>query len=329
MSWLGAALLTAAGTHGAPPLELEWQAPAGCPDREWALGRLASDQRLASVARATHISVRLTEEEGVFRAELLTTQGEVEGTRTLEGGSCQELADAVIVVLGMALVPRAPDEPVASSSTKAVDPSPKARADQPPAAPEAEEAAHESRAEPGEPSTRPHAYFRAGIGLDRGSLPAVTFGPVLAGGWSFGSLSIGVRGAYWLPRTREVDADAEDVSMGGVGGKFSQLEAAVAGCWSQPLSMVVALEGCLGVGVGLLRAEGYGVPDPGSQERFFGFGEAELGLPLWLSAHIGLRLGAGLTLPMSRETYAIENLGPIYTPAPVGFRGALTGQVRF
>lgn len=312
ISWLGAALVTAAGAHDAPPLEFEWQAPAGCPDRAWALERLASDPRTASVESPTSVLVRLSEGEGVFRAELHTSLRGVEGTRMLEAASCQELAEAILVVLGMALLPR---------------PSEEAPPPQPPPVPT--EPAHEPVAEPQGGSESSHAYFRAGIGIDSGSLPTATLGPVIAGGWSFGAFSLGLRGAYWLPQNREADPGTEAPAGVEVGGEFFQLDAAVLGCWSHPLSLAVALEGCLGVGGGLLRARGYGVPAPDTYTRFFGFGETELGLLLWRSAPVGLRLGLGLTVPMSRETYAIENWGPIYTPAPANFRGSLAAQVKF
>lgn len=318
ISWLSSALLAATVTSTEPPLDLEWQAPPSCPERDWALARLASDARLTKLEKPTRVRVQLREAEDAFVADLSTAQGDEEGTRTLEAATCEELAEAVIVVLGMALVPR-PDD---ASQQKAAPPEPPRT--KPPVV-----VAEPLPPEPRGSTSESLAFLRVGVGADRGSLPSTTFGVALAGGIHFGVASLELRGSYWLPRAARAE-DPQGVADGAdVGGDFARADALLFGCGETPLVGIASAQGCLGAGVGMLRAEGYGVPEPVSEQRFFGVVAGELGVPLRLSNRVAVRLGVSVLVPTSRETYAIGSLGPVFTPAPVGFRAEIASEVRF
>ncbi len=319
ISWLSSALLAATVTSTEPLLELEWQAPPSCPDRAWALARLASDARLTKLEKPTRVRVQLRDAEDAFVADLSTAQGDQEGMRTLEAATCEELAEAVIVVLGMALVPRPDDAP----QQKTAPPAPPPKKEPPVVADEPRPP------EPHASNSESLAFVRAGVGVDRGSLPSATFGVVLAGGIHFDVVSLELRGSYWLPRAARAE-DPQGVADGvDVGGDFTRADALLVGCGEMPLVGIASVQGCLGAGLGILAAEGYGVPEPVSEQRFFGVVAGELGLPLRLSRRVGVRLGVSAVVPTSRETYAIGGLGPVFTPAPVGFRAEIASEMRF
>lgn len=325
ISWLSSALVAAVVASSDPPLELDWRAPASCPDRAWALERLASDGRLTKLERETRVIVRLREDDGAFVADLRTSQGEAEGSRALEAATCEELAEAVIVVLGMALVPRPndPAEPLEKPpNAGSAQPS---KVTGPEAAPDSSEPA-EAESFGAEESG---LFLRAGVGVDRGSLPSATFGFALTGGYRFGAVALALRGAYWLPRSAPAE-DPRGVAEGAdVGGDFSRAEGLLLACWSTPPVGVTSLEGCLGAGAAALRAVGYGLPEPATERRYFGLLAAELAAPIRLSRRVGLRLAAGGLVPLSREAYAIEGLGHVFTPAPFGFRAEIASEMRF
>ncbi|HEV8548968.1 MAG TPA: hypothetical protein VGQ57_08070, partial [Polyangiaceae bacterium] len=97
-----------------PGLSLAWEAPAGCPDRDALLARVAElvGERGGQQSHAP-LALRavLTEQgDGSYHAELHSTQDGAERTRELDAPSCEELSEASAVVVALALSPPTADE---------------------------------------------------------------------------------------------------------------------------------------------------------------------------------------------------------------------------
>ncbi|MBX7082218.1 MAG: hypothetical protein K1X88_23620, partial [Nannocystaceae bacterium] len=88
------------------PVELDWRAPQGCPDREAA--RASLDRLLAEAGTPEGTPVRATivvdPQRGGYRA--IVQLGEQDAGRELWSPSCGELADAALLIVAMAIDPR-------------------------------------------------------------------------------------------------------------------------------------------------------------------------------------------------------------------------------
>ncbi|MBN9166390.1 MAG: hypothetical protein BGO98_42845 [Myxococcales bacterium 68-20] len=87
------------------PVDLVWDAPAECPDREDVLRRVASLLGADAASRAhvaAHGTIARTGEDS-FRLELETRTGDLLGVRTIDAVTCSSLAKAAAVVITVAL----------------------------------------------------------------------------------------------------------------------------------------------------------------------------------------------------------------------------------
>jgi hypothetical protein len=147
----------------ADPLELAWDSPDDCPDRDDVEELVA--QRLGERAVTSNVplsaSGRVAQTPNGFSLTLRTPHGE----RRLEAPSCDELAQSAAVILALLIDPHAAPEPEP-------EPEPDSDSDAETSAPTA--ANSRSRAW--------HGFVRAELVADAGLLPNVSLGPGLAGG---------------------------------------------------------------------------------------------------------------------------------------------------
>jgi hypothetical protein len=160
--------------QAAAPLELEWTAPAGCPDRERVLQ--AVSERLG---------------ERADQGEPLSASGEIEvtpagfalqlraqgGERLLSAGSCEELAESAAVILALLIDPQVAPPPTAAS-------------------------------EPGPPIW---GLVRVELVGDLGLLPGPSLGPGLAVAIGIAGSSLELSGAYLPTQDPSSPSGAEDV----------------------------------------------------------------------------------------------------------------------
>jgi len=87
------------------PLELEWDAPAQCPDRSWVVrsvqARLADTAANPPPRAAIKARGRIAQRDGSYVLDLRTDQGE----RQLRAASCEELANSAVLILAFAAEP--------------------------------------------------------------------------------------------------------------------------------------------------------------------------------------------------------------------------------
>lgn len=87
------------------PLELDWDAPAQCPDRNWVLrsvqARVADTASHPPPRAAVKARGRIAQRDGNYVLDLRTDSGE----RQLRAASCEELANSAVLILSFAAEP--------------------------------------------------------------------------------------------------------------------------------------------------------------------------------------------------------------------------------
>jgi hypothetical protein len=229
-------------TAAPAPLELSWATddPAcdGDDVRDRALRLVSPDV----VMRPLTASVVLQRQPDAWLVQIETrsADGEQTGRRSFRAESCENLEQAVALLLAMTLEARVnesllpPPEPD-PAPPPAPPPVPAAPLPPPPARPRDRPPAPQPTG-----SGTPLGWFlrldgRAGVGLK----PGLALGTGLAGGIRVGQLDLGVEGAYW-PVTRE--------PVPGAANAYALIQRASAGlraCWSFELGSGFVLAPCV------------------------------------------------------------------------------------
>ena len=302
-----AAITCLAAPATARAADLEWIAPAECPSRASVLDAVTRALGPSSAADTTTLRARAVVENSGrgWRVQLSTPSGE----RTLEADTCEELGEAVALILALAIDP----------SRGAAQPEP------PPVAPiESANEKEKEKEQPTPPATlakTPLLAFGAGQLTDFGTLPSVAIGGGLVAALRVPPLRFEIAGAIWAPQRQSV--------AGTTSGGDLTLASGVAGACLLPAIGRFELGGCAGVGVDSMTATAFGpiVASHGSGAWMVLAGEARAGVSLlpWLALHGGF----GLEIPVTRPSFVIEGVGQVHRPAPVSGRQSLTLEVRF
>lgn len=314
-------IAAARGAHADPgDLELAWEAPAGCPsveDVHAQVARLRATGGSTAPPRRVRGSARVTGEGAAWRLELSLTTDQAATDRVLDGSSCAELADAtaLLVVLASDAEGETPSPGSAPATGGSVAPDRGAPQNTAPAPSDARRAA---------PVAPPPPAVRLGLRLfgtaDVASLPVPSLGGGAAAALDVGPGRGEIAGT-WFPG-REGNVPGRDG-----GADVSLVVVTARGCWV-PLRGAVELAGCLGLEVGSLRAEAFGVSDPG------------VGSALWLAPHVGamgalelappVRLVGGVeaAVPLARERFVLVGVGDVHQPPPVTARVSVGLELR-
>lgn len=314
-----------------PEFALEWDADPSCPDRAWAeeklrdrLGRPLSPTPAASL----HVAARLRRKPGGYTLSMITTRSTGDqGTRSLSDARCDELAQAAILVIALAVEDQREERPTASPAA-APTPSPPFKA------PVGRDGAQAQPLSDHPPSL---ALRLSGM-VDVGFLPQVGVGPE----WAIALVRTRGRvelSGFWLPfRVSEPDP----------GGRVAVATWALrpAGCIALWRSEGDALgaDVCLGLELGRTRARGNDLSERKEPSWLFRSAWAALRITGQLSPHWAWVLTPGLAVPLGRPSYVSETTGPnappvsepargvrteLHTPAPVSARLSLGVETRF
>ena len=288
-----------ADDRGAPALQLQWEAPAGCPDRdaaraaiEAALGSQRGARTSAVVARVR--IARLA--DCVWHAELWMYGARGSGERSLKGRSCAHVAEATALVIAMTLD--------VSDEERGGPPSP---------------------AQPGTRAAPPAPRFSLGVRAtaDAGSLPAPTAGAGVALGIELGALHAAVELTAWLP---QFEAGAVQP---GPGGRFGLWTAGARGCFVLLGFGALQLGPCLGAEVGVATGRGVGISEPDTDEHVWLAGLGGLSLRHAGTSPLAVELALAAGVPLRRPTWEIEALAEVFRAAPVFGRAGLSLSWRF
>jgi hypothetical protein len=122
-SLIAGILLAASPLQAAQPLDLSWQAPAGCPQES------AIREQIRALVPASMLESGNLKAEGTiarvdkrFRLKLVLTFGNVRGERIIDSDSCGDLAGAAAVALGLLL--QSATQPTATDSNRGSGTSP-------------------------------------------------------------------------------------------------------------------------------------------------------------------------------------------------------------
>jgi hypothetical protein len=281
------------------PVELSWDAPAGCPDAEVvrsgiAHGLPSTEGGLARVNALVSVS-QLDAEH--WRAALELRGADWTATRTLKGPSCAAVADAAALVIVMALANEL----------------------------QAREVVVEAPPPPPPPPVEPRAPSSPLVGVaaavDTSTLPGATPGLAVALGWRWARARVDLRGAFF----REQSAKIGDQSA--TGADLSLLTASARGCYV--LGQVVALGPCVAAGFDRVVGRGFGPISPTEASNIAPFFAGGLVAEWRLSRWVVPFLSAEAAIPLVRARFSVEDVGPVHQAAAVSFRGAAGFELRF
>ena len=313
--------------------EIEAQGPSECPDSAELGFRVERNVGVPlAQAPAVKFVVTMQRAAGAYAARLsAAAEGDTQTKeRALGGADCNELADAVVVAMTLALGEAASDEtaappPVASAPAEAaLPPALEARASE--AAPSA---AVPDDPQPSEPARAGglSPSLSLGVLVDAGSLPDPGLGAAVGVTLSWERVQLRALGTILFEQHTEVGgaspAPGADLQL--FAGSLHGCTTAVGASGRGFLVPV-----CLGFEVGRIAGTGTGVVSPRSGSALWAAPRADAGA-VWCLPDSPLCLGATLTAaaPITRSRFTLTEIGTIYRPPPVVGRLSLGFGVGF
>jgi hypothetical protein len=170
---------------------------------------------------------------------------------------------------------------------------------------------------------RPTFALQAWGAADAGSLPGISFAVGGEAAVLVGDFRVELGGGVW------VDRPATLAQMPSAGGNIGLAVGSAGACWLPLRGPRIQVGPCLGLEVGRLHAEGFGVTSEGSGSSLWsalrGGGLLAWSPLSWLAALI--RLDAAV--PFARPTFSLTGLGAVYRSSPVVGRATTGVEVRF
>jgi hypothetical protein len=298
------------------PLDLQWLAPPEqCPE-EGAVRALV-DQHLAQTGtrnlRTRVIAVAQVEGLDDRWQARLRLRGAVAGERTIEAGSCDELAEIVSLVIALALQSHAAPPTVENSEPPQEEEPP------PPAAPSslAPEADQIHRPSPPAAGASKSARFSLGVSTlaDSAALSRVAFGVAAAGLLEWRALHALLGAGYFPPVRTPVPGYATAEAV------FDLAIGRLQGCFAPHLGPVKAGP-CLALESGLLRGRSEGVQQPETTATFWAAAETGGGASVVAGPCI-VRAEAGALWPLRRPRFVVDGDNEAHEVARVGWRALL------
>jgi hypothetical protein len=306
------------------PLTLEWQAPDGCPTGP-SVTRAVEKLITEPPGRVLEASATITKLGERWAAEIRTPRGE----RRLDGESCRAVAEAVAMVLALAIDPNASPNAAAFAAFDEPDsPAPESppSAERAPA-PRAPAAASSSPSRPSDRAASPTetsrerdddapgviaALFAVG---ELGMLPQPTLGAALGVGVGAGAWSAEVGPMLLIPRSGSLENDTSR------GGEIGYIGGYAAGCLAPFRSR--RFDVCGAFEVGRIAGTGFGVTDPLPGEALW-LAPALFGaMRVPVAGSFGGEGRLVLAAPLHRPTFELDALGAVHRPAPFSVRGEL------
>jgi hypothetical protein len=314
---------TAVAQRAGDAIVLAWDAPAECPAQADVLAEVnrllggAPDptgrKRLGAKANVER------DPKGGFRVHLTTDMAGVSGERDLDAPTCPALADATALVLALTFDPEA----VAARRAEArKEPTPErsaapVRAAGPPTSPSSRPAAAADSSTGSEAGRERnwHVVIGAEMNGSLGPLPTLAYGL----GGRIGILVRRARfdaGATYWPDQRATVGDRDS------GGDFRLFAGNADGCYAV-IVRPVELSPCVGIELGRMSAEGYGVkrPDSGAATWFAPWAGA-LGA-LSIASPVRARIDLGIEVPLLRPPFYLQGVGSVHRASAIAARGGI------
>ena len=299
------------GVSVAASTDIQWQAPAECPDAdsvrlsvERLLGQKLADLQSKNVR--AHGEVRRNE-VGNWELHCVLSVGDRVEDETFAAKKCQALADAMALKIALAIDPLAVVE--------SVEPAASAALPSPPTPVPSSTATTDRRAAatpPAGSSTR-YVGLRATGGAGLGPLPGVTAGAALYSSIQLPSFRVELGGQAYLGGV------ARYPQLPAVGAHFQLFSGAARACLT-PRTGRLIVPVCGGLELGVIRGEGFGIP--ATETSGGAWGAAVLGpaLHLAIAGAFALWLEGDALLTLLRPEFHARNLDSLYTPPEAGAR---------
>ncbi|MCA9598280.1 MAG: hypothetical protein KC776_33440 [Myxococcales bacterium] len=268
---------------------LDYRAEDGCPSREAIVEQLGSrSRRLVETRRGgIPVSISLTHAGTRYEGRSRVALPDGVRVRSLDGATCEEVADALTLIVALNL------DPDAGSDVSAADRQPDAPKPEPPPAPK--------------PAPAPGLQWRAalggGVGVRGGAVPNP--GPAL---FAFAEADSEHSGDGIAPSFRLSLAHVSGEQRGLEGtGEFSWTAVALEACpLRAPDHGVWSVRPCAAFEVGGLHAEGRNVTLPRSPTRLW-LAPALLARGAWrITPLLRLEANLGASFPLTRPTFSFD-----------------------
>ncbi len=331
------------------PIELRWQAPASCPTGAAVIGTV---ERLLGGRPTGHKRVYVDAQvRGAgknWSLEMVIYNDAGEGERNVAGASCREVVNAAALIIALsfdadavAATQRGESHQLDPPTTPPVPTGPTAlpTASQPVLPPVqplpwARQPGVADGYVPPPPPSRPRKRlwfsFAPRLDMDLGTLPkaALGFGGNLSLRWY--PFLARMRGNYFVAQT-------ETITDRAAGGELDLWVLAPGICltpfhtatYGRRRTLDFALDGCLDVEIGEMRANGFGVRTPSSGSAFWIAPHAQLSAALTLSERLSARAMIGLGVPIRRPDFVLNQVGVVHAASPVVGRIGLEIAVVF
>ncbi|MGC4087791.1 MAG: hypothetical protein QM756_07820 [Polyangiaceae bacterium] len=290
-------------------IQLTWNAPIGCPDREQVLEAIQDSigGNPAESLLLVRVDVARTDARLVLKLVLKTATATSE--RTMESTSCDELVRGVALIVALAAGPQADTPP---------DPEPELAVPVPTASAEARKPSVQAPPDSVSPppsasawSGRPRWAPGARLAFDSSSLPSPGVGAALSSRVDFSGWAAGVEASLLAPQS---------VTTATGGGRFWSAALALRPCLRVAWSRLVVLP-CAVFDLEMMVAKGERVTfiqDGVAWFARFG-GGAEVSYSL--SRTVAFVMGGWALVAPARPTFVIDNTVPVHSP------GWLTGRL--
>jgi len=291
---------------------LTWSAPPSCPSEAEVHEQLARElgTKLAAASGVTFEAVATKQLAG-FQLNLTTREGGALHERRIQAKTCDELLEAMVVAVSLALQaaaesgePPPPQEQAASSEP-----------DLPKPAAAAPRASAQAKAPlpAGPVSGRIHPLGGLGAVMDVGAFPQAGFGVQGFGGLRISDYKLIGLAAFFPEHNTGLVGSARARFMLSLGGASL--------CYI-PENSLWELGACLGGELGSLAAVGSNVRNARSTRSLWAAANASA----WLTVRPratgwGVFLSPGVVVPIRRPQFVLTELGLVHQPASVGFRG--------
>lgn len=280
------------------PVDLRWDAPAGCPGADAVRAGIARGlpPAAASAARVdADVAVTAIDAEH-WRAELRLRGADWTATRTLKGPTCAAVADAATLVIDLAVATELGEREVVVAPPPPPPP--------PPPAP-----------------PRPTPTLGVAVASDAGALPSATAGGAVLLGWRSPRFRLDLRGSWLAAQSGTVAGRAD------TGATVSLGSAMLRGCrmWGDAAS----LGPCVGAGLDRLHGTGFGPIVPSEGTNYAPFGDIGLQGEARISRWVAAFLSVDGAIPLVRARFSVKDIGQVHEPAAISLRVAAGLELRF
>lgn len=260
-------------------LDLDWRAPAGCPEARAVRAEVLRLARLDS-SRPSQLRARaeIRGDGQTWQLTLSTELDGISGERTLSASSCRALSDAATLTLALILNPDV------------------------------------ETAQP-EPVAERHAFelgvaLSARAGAEHGQLAELGPSFALGAGFLLGAASVWGYAGFAPPQETRVSGSS------GPGGRSWSGSAALLGCWD--FTRRTPFGPCAGAELTRVQGTGISVRNPETAVAYWGSGLVGLRAGVRLGDVLTLRVEGFALIPAQRPSLFLEEIGRVVRPDPIG-----------